>query len=70
VPVRVRKGRRKIKNKYLTSYIKSFIKSELYFIKSVEDLSSLYKTITESSLNLEEILDLISNLKQKYTKAA
>jgi len=52
--------------KYNTS--EDFIENELYPIKSIEELSSLYQTIRESSLTEEKILEMISNLKQKYTK--
>ena len=46
------------------------IEKELYPIKSIEDLSSLYHSVKESSLNLEKILGMILNLKQKHIKAA
>jgi len=54
--------------KYNTS--EDFIENELYPIKSIEELSSLYQTIRESSLTEEKILEMISNLKQKHIKSS
>jgi len=47
------------------SISEGIVEEEIYPIKSVEDLSSLFLFVKESSSTLEEVLDLISQLRRK-----